>query len=64
VLEKSTLCHLIGWDPCLKICRGVTIEAKRVEVTPEEIRDVFAEGLRIIEGVPTRLVFNMDEMGH
>lgn len=64
VLEKSTLCHIIGRDPRLKTCRGIPIEAKRAEVTPEQIRNFFAEALTIAEGVPSHFVFNMDEMGH
>jgi hypothetical protein len=64
VLGKSTLGHLIGQDPPLKTCRGIPIEGKRAELTPEEIRDFFTEGFRIIEGVSSHFFFNMGEVGH
>jgi hypothetical protein len=31
---------------------------------PEKVRDFFAEGLRIVEGVLSHFVFNLDEMEH
>jgi hypothetical protein len=40
------------------------MEARRTEVTPEQIRQFFADSFRIIEGVPSHFIFNMDEMGH
>jgi hypothetical protein len=41
------------------------MEDKRTkEVTEEQILEFFRNAIEAIDGVPSRFIFNMDEMGH
>jgi hypothetical protein len=63
-LDKNTVYHILARDPRIRSCRGVPMEEKRLEVTPEEIAEYFRRASEALDGVPAHFVFNMDEMGH
>jgi hypothetical protein len=60
----NTLSHILQRDPAIKSCKGVPIDAKRIEVTIDQIRDYFSRLFAPVSGAPAHFVFSMDEMGH
>jgi hypothetical protein len=63
-LDHNTIHHLIDRDPRIRSIRGVPMEDKRVEVSPEAVIRYLADLAGVIQGMPAHFVFNMDEMGH
>jgi hypothetical protein len=63
-LDKNTVYHIIAREPRIKSCRGVPMEEKRLEVSPEQIAEYFERASQAIDAIPAHFVFNMDEMGH
>jgi uncharacterized protein YoaH (UPF0181 family) len=63
-IDKETLSDMIGRDPRLNTYPVISMDAKRVAITPEQIQNLVCEGFRITEGVSTHFVFNLEEMGN
>jgi hypothetical protein len=63
-IDRNTLWHLLRRDARIKTCRGIPIEEPRLNVTPEAIMAFLQHAMEVVQGVPARFVFNMDEMGH
>jgi hypothetical protein len=60
----NTLHHILARDPTIKSCKATAMDAKRTEVTAEQIQAHFATLFATLSGAPAHFVFNMDEMGH
>jgi hypothetical protein len=63
-LTKQTIQESLKLDARVKSCRRIPTQDRRTEVTSKEISDFFRRVIEIIDGVRSRFVFNMDEMGH
>jgi hypothetical protein len=63
-VNANTLHHILRRDLRIRPCKGLPMEALRMQVTPQEISDYFGVLMRTVNGMPSHFVFNMDEMGH
>jgi hypothetical protein len=63
-MDANFIRHVLVRDLRVKLCSGLPIEERRLQITAEAIAAYFALLSEAIDGFPANFVDNMDEMGH
>jgi hypothetical protein len=61
-VDKNRVYHWLHREPRIKSCRGVPMEDRRLEITPEVIVDYFHQAIDMTDGLPAHFPSDAAEM--